>query len=394
MLLGFSSGLPLALTGSTLQAWLSVSGVDLAVIGLFSLVGLPYTVKFLWSPVMDRFVPPWLDRRRGWILGTQAVLLGAIMLLGFTSPQNGLPLVAALVTIIAFTSASQDIVVDAYRTDLLHAKERGFGVAVFVTGYRIAMLASGALALILSDTIGWRQTYFVVAAMMLIGMAGTFMGPTPQQDERPPKTFQDAVFGPMKEYFGRSGAVSLLLLIILYKLGDAYAGTLTTAFLIKGLGFTSTEVGTINKGLGLVSTIAGSMIGGALMVRMSMFRALMLFGIFQGVSNAAFMVLALAGKSYSMLIVSVAVENLTGGMGTAAFVALIMALCNSRFSATQYALLSSLASLGRVVIAPSSGFVVDAVGWASFFFITILVAIPGLVLLYFLKDRLPDNNNN
>ena len=387
-MLGFSSGLPLALTSGTLQAWMSVAGIDIRTIGIFALVGLPYTLKFLWSPFMDRFVPPWLGRRRGWMFATQCILMLGIGAMGFTSPQHAIWALAALSLLVAFTSASQDIVADAYRTDLLHEKERGVGAALFVFGYRIAMLVSGALALILSDLIGWQSTYLLMAGCMIIGLVSSLSGPEPEKEIVPPKTLSEAVFGPLKDYFSRPAALMILLLITLYKLGDAYAGTMTTPFLIRGAGFSATDVGTVNKGFGLAALILGAMFGGTLMVRLGLYRSLLYFGVLQAVSNLAFMLLAWAGKSYPVMIFAVGFENISGGMGTAAFVSLLMALCNHRFSATQYALLSSLASLGRIVIAPSSGFLVSSVGWAVFFLITAATALPGLWMLVYLKKEI------
>ncbi len=388
ILLGFSSGLPLPLTSGTLQAWLTVAGVDLQTIGIFSLVGLPYALKFLWSPLMDRFVPPWLGRRRGWIIPTQLCLMCGITAMAFASPQYAPLALAVLALIVAFTSASQDIVIDAYRTDILPGVERGLGAAVFVFGYRIAMLVAGALALILSDQIGWQNTYLFMAGLMIIGMAGTFFGPEPDGTISPPKNLGEALWGPLKDFFSHPSAVILLLLIVLYKLGDAYAGSMTTAFLIRGVGFTATDVGTINKGMGLIATIVGALFGGAIMVKLGLFRSLMIFGLLQMVSNLSFMVLAWLGKSYPMMIFAVAFENFSGGMGTAAFVAFIMALCNKRYSATQFALLSSLSALGRVFISPTSGYVVQTIGWANFFFITTLTALPGLWLLWWLRNTI------
>lgn len=382
MLAGFSSGLPLALTGGTLQAWMTVAGVDLRTIGVFALVGVPYTVKFLWSPLLDRFVPPWMGRRRGWMFLTQAGLLLGIAAMAFGSPEARPWALGALALLVAFASASQDIVIDAYRTDVLREPERGLGAAVFVTGYRIAMLVSGALALVLSERIGWRNTYLLMASLMCVGIATSMFGPEPEIRVTPPKTLQEAVRGPLRDFFSRRAAGAMILLIILYKLGDAYAGTLTTAFLIRGVGFSPTEVGTINKGLGLASLIVGAMFGGTLMVRLGLYRSLMAFGILQAVSNLSFMVLAWTGKSYAMLVFTVAFENVCGGMGTAAFVALLMAMCDHRYTATQYALLSSLAALGRIFVAPSSGYVVEAVGWAVFFFFTAVTALPGLWMLW------------
>jgi MFS transporter, PAT family, beta-lactamase induction signal transducer AmpG len=386
--LGFSSGLPLALTGGTLQAWMTVAGVDLRTIGIFALIGLPYTLKFLWSPLMDRFVPPWLGRRRGWILITQLSLVAGIAVMAFSSPQQATLWLAVIALIVAFSSASQDIVIDAYRTDVLREQERGFGAGVFVMGYRIATLVSGALALILSDHIGWHNTYLLMAGVMGTGILAALFGPEPEGKTMPPSSLKEAVWGPMKEYFSRNAAPLLLLLIVLYKLGDAYAGTLTTPFLIRALGFTASEVGTINKGFGFVSVILGAVFGGALMVKMQLFRSLLVFGILQAVSNLSFMVLAWMGKSYGMLIFAVGFENLSGGMGTAAFVSLLMTMCNHRYTATQYALLSSLAAIGRIFIAPTSGYLVEAIGWPSFFFVTFLVALPGLGLLWSLRGTI------
>lgn len=387
-LLGFSSGLPLALTGGTLQAWMAVSDVDIQTIGMFALVGLPYAVKFLWSPFMDRFIPPLLGRRRGWIVITQISLMFLISAMAFISPKHAPVLLALFALSVAFASSSQDIVIDAYRTDVLREKERGMGVAVFVMGYRIAMLASGALALVLSDRIGWQNTYLVMAGLMLIGTAAAFFAPEPEKAVMSPPSLQDAVWGPLKDYFLKPSAIAMLFLIIFYKLADAYAGTLTTAFLIKGMGFSASEVGTINKGLGLICLIIGALFGGALMVRLGLFRSLLFFGILQAVSNLSFMVLAWLGKSYGMLVFAVSFENLSGGMGTAAFVSLLMAMCNQRYSATQYALLSSLAVLGRILIAPTSGFLVSGVGWAMFFLITALTALPGFLLLWRLRGEI------
>jgi PAT family beta-lactamase induction signal transducer AmpG len=383
--LGFSSGLPLALTGGTLQAWMTVAGVDIRTIGIFALVGLPYTIKFLWSPLMDRFVPPLFGRRRGWIIITQLSLIIGISAMAFGSPDKAPFMLAALALIVAYASASQDIVIDAYRTDVLHEKERGVGAAVFVMGYRIALLFSGALALVLSEEIGWKNTYFLMAALIGVGILSTLFGPEPAERVIPPKTLGEAVWGPLKNYFSRNSSVALLFLIILYKLGDAYAGSLTTAVLIRGVGFSVSDVGYINKGLGFASVIVGALLGGTLMVKLRLFRSLMIFGVLQAVSNLSFMVLAWVGKSYLMLVFAVAFENFSGGMGTAAFVSLLMAMCNHRYTATQYALLSSLAAVGRIIISPTSGFLVESMGWPNFFFITFLTALPGLFLLWWLR---------
>ena len=386
LFLGFSSGLPLALSGGTLQAWLTVEDVDIKTIGLFSLVGLPYTLKFLWSPLMDRFVVPIFGRRRGWIALSQMALIGLILGMSVTSPQNGLWFLALLAFCLTFVSASQDVAIDAYRTEVLRERERGMGAAVSVTGYRVAMLVSGALALILSEYLGWRATYMLMALIMSIGVVAVWLGPEPEDPGTPPASMKDAVEGPFKEFFSRTGVWSLLALIVLYKLGDAFAGSLTTTFLIRGVNFSVGEVGAINKGMGLASTIIGALFGGVLMARLRLFKALLIFGILQAVSNLSFMVLALVGKSYPLMIFTIAFENLAGGMGTAAFVAFLMILCNHSYTATQFALLSALASLGRVFVGPLSGVLVDGMGWTVFFFTTFLFALPGLVLLWVMRE--------
>ncbi|MCX8021563.1 MAG: MFS transporter [Syntrophorhabdaceae bacterium] len=388
LFLGISSGLPLPLSSGTLQAWLTVSGLDLGMIGVFSLVGIPYTIKFLWSPVMDRFIPPFFGRRRGWILLTQFLLLITISSMGLISPQKTPFLIAVIAMMMAFLSASQDIAIDAYRTDVLESTERGVGVAIFIAGYRIGMLIGGGLALIMSEHMGWHNTYIFMALIMVIGIIGAFVGEEPDSGTVAPKSLKEAVYGPLVNFFLNKKAWLFILLIILYKLGDAYAGTLTTAFLLRGAGFSPTEVGTINKGMGLIATILGALFGGAIMVRLGLFRSLLFFGLLQMVSNFSFMVLAWAGKNYPIMIFAIAFENISGGMGSAAFVALIMALCNKKYSATQFALLSSIAALGRVFVSPSAGYVVNSVGWVIFFFLTAITALPGLLLLIKLKGEI------
>ena len=384
LLLGFSSGLPLALTTGTLQAWATVDGLDIKTISFLTLVGSAYTLKFLWAPVMDRFVPPLLGRRRGWMVITQLLLVIGIALMGTQSPKNAILALALIAVVVAFCSASQDIAFDAYRTDVLKKEERGAGAAVSVLGYRLAMLVSGGLALVIADSfLGWQATYWLMAALMLIGIIATWFAPEPEVIVPPPRTLDEAVVGPLKDFFSRDGAILVLVLIVLYKLGDAFAGSLTTAFLIRGVGFTVTEVGAINKILGLIATIVGALAGGALMTRLSLYRALMWFGILQAVTNFGFWFLAVTPKAYWSMATVVGLENLCGGMGTAAFVAFLMTLCRVRYSATQFALLSALAAVGRTYLAgPLSGVMVESFGWANFFIVTVLIALPGLVLLW------------
>ncbi len=398
LLLGFASGLPLALSGGTLQAWMTVEGLDLKTIGIFTLVGLPYTIKFLWAPLMDRFVPPWLGRRRGWMVATQLCLMIFITSLGVSSPQHAPWALASLALMLAFASASQDIVFDAYRADVLRPAERGVGAAVSVLGYRIAMLVSGAGALIMADHLGWQTTYLFMAGLMMIGVGATLFGPEPDGTVTPPRTLREAVTGPLQEFVSRytlSGALLVLLLIVLYKLGDAFAGTLSTAFLLRGVGFSLTDVGAVNKGLGLLALIVGALFGGAILPRLGLYRALMLFGILQAVSNLSFMLLAWAGKSYTMLVIAVVFEQVSGGMGTAAFVALLMTLCDHRYTATQFALFSAFSAFGRQYLGPPAGVLADSLGWVIFFFITTLAALPGLWLLWKMKTHILrlDNNN-
>ncbi len=378
--LGFSSGFPLALTGSTLRVWMTRVGIDLHTIGVFSLIGVPYALKFLWSPFMDRFVPPWLGRRRGWIILVQLVLFVGISCMGFSSPAYALGAIAGLAFFVAFSSASQDIVIDAYRTDLLSEEERGAGAAASVFGWRIGALVSGALALILSDHIGWQSTYLLMAGFMVVGIVGAVFAPEPDTVVTAPKSMREAVWGPLADFFSHRSAWMLLLAIVLYKLGDAYAETLTSVFYIH-LGFTPSDVGKITKSLGLVSLLAGAAIGGSLMVRLGLYRSLLYFGVLQLVSLLSFTALAWIGKSYAVMAFAVSFENLASGMGTAAFMAFLMSLCNKRYTATQYALLSSLAALGRLAIAPTSGYVVESIGWANFFLLTSVTALPGLLLL-------------
>ncbi len=389
LLLGFSSGLPLALTAGTLQAWLTVEGVDLREIGLFALVGQPYTYKFLWAPLMDRYRVPFLGRRRGWLVVTQLALLGTIAWMGTLDPRSAPWLLAALALAVAFLSASQDIVFDAYRADILGAQERGAGAAVSVLGYRIAMLVSGGLALVLADTwLGWVGAYALMAALMLVGAAATWTADEPEQAPHTPATLAAAVREPLAEYFSRDAAWLLLVLIVLYKLGDAFAGSLSTSFLLRGIELSLTEVGVLNKWLGIGATLIGLIAGGAMMARLGLYRSLLVFGLLQAATNLGFMLLALQGKSYALVIAVVAAENLCGGMGTAAFVALLMAMCDRRFSATQYALLSALAALGRVYVGPAAGVMAEAQGWVAFYFFTFVVALPGVMVLWWQRARI------
>lgn len=378
--LGFSSGLPLALTASTLQAWMTTEQVDLRIIGIFSLVGLPYTVKVLWAPIMDRYTPPLMGRRRGWIAITQLLLACGILAIGLVSPSSTPWLTAFLALTIAFFSASQDIVVDAYRADVLREKELGAGAATTVVGYRIALLISGALAMILADFIPWRTVYALMAGLMLLSTVFTITAPEPAETVVPPRSLKEAVWGPLVSYFRRSGAIEMLCFIMLYKLGDAMAAALTTPFLLQ-MGFSMTDVGTVNKFFGLLSTILGTLVGGSVIAKIGINRSLWIFAFVQAVPHLSFSVLAMVGKSYPVMVAAIGIENLTGGMGTAAFVAFMMSLCDKRFTATQYALLTSFMALTRVLAGVPTGFMVQSMGWAMFFAVSMLGAVPGILLL-------------
>jgi PAT family beta-lactamase induction signal transducer AmpG len=487
-LLGFASGLPLALTGQAMQAWLSVEGLDIATIGFLSVVGLPYTFKFLWAPLMDRFEPPGLGRRRGWLVASQLGLAGALLAMAATPPTGALAAFALLALAVAFLSASQDVVIDAYRTDLLAPAERGMGASLSVLGYRLAMILSGGVALIWTDTargggwtwpevyraMGWlmagaaavsalllprlrhaaapssvarrdllgfaavvaavavgvlltqgpvawlvRQALspwtataanpalagkWVDLAVLLAGLAVTL--PLAAWAARRAR-FQTLLDG-LGSYFAQPGAAGFLLFIVLYKLGDAFAGSLMTPFLLQGVGFSSAEVGVVNKVLGLWLTLGGALVGGLLMLRLGLWRSLLLFGLLQAVSNLGFWWLAVEGRGGMPglvlpafdwgfvkldrptpvdggLLMLIAFENLSGGMGTAAFVAFLMGLCEQRFTATQYALLSAFAAIGRVWVGPLAGVMAEAIGWPVFFLVSTVAAVPGLLLLLALR---------
>jgi len=386
--LGFLSGLPLALTAGTLQAWLTVEGVDLKTIGIFTLIGLPYTLKFLWAPLIDRIVPPWFGRRRGWMLLTQLCVAIGLGLMACTSPGAQPERMAACALLVAFLSASLDIVFDAYRTETLQPHERGLGAAIWVNGYRIALLVAGAGSFLLADYIGWRMTYLSMAGVMLAGLLAVFAGPEPSVVGDPPKSLAEAVGAPLTEFFARPQALTFLAVIVLYKLGDAFASSLQTAFLIGGIGFSATEVG-FAKGVGILATLFGALAGGVLMTRRGLIQSLLFFGVLQALSNFGFVALALAGKSTAVLLAAVVIENVTGGMGTAAFVALVMSLCDPRYTATQFALLSSLEALGRVFAGRPSADMVAVVGWPQFFAVTVVIALPGLWVLWRLRHSLP-----
>ena len=485
--LGFASGLPLALTGQAMQAWLSMEGLDVATIGFLSLVGLPYTFKFLWAPLMDRFDLPWLGRRRGWLVATQLLLALLLFILAGISPKGATQAFALLAVAVAFMSASQDVVIDAYRTDLLPGHERGLGASLAVAGYRLAMILSGGIALIWTDAQqgggwSWPEVYRFMAGLMVVAAAvSATMLPKLAPPPGAPTTghsirndllgfvavvaavivgyaFTDQAVAPsvrtlmaplwqgsalsanlqgrwadlvsllvgigitlplaawaarraqfetllsgLSNYFSQPGAAAFLLFIVLYKLGDAFAGSLMTPFLLKTMAFSPAEVGVVNKVIGLWLTI-----GGALMLKLGLWRALLVFGVLQMASNLGFWWLAVSGKglmpgltipAFDWIIVKlaaptpvdggllmvIAFENLSGGMGTAAFLAFLMSLCNQRFTATQFALLSAFASVGRVWVGPLAGVLAESIGWPAFFIVSTVAALPALAMLWWMR---------
>ena len=380
LMLGFASGLPLGLTGGTLQAWMKTENIDLGTIGLFSLVGIPYTLKFIWAPLMDRYVPPLLGRRRGWMILTQIGLLITITALGFSDPTLTPKYVAFFAVCVAFFSASQDIAIDAYRIEVLDENELGAGASINIMGYRIAMMVSSALALIMSDHMSWSMVYLIMAGCMSVGVLASIFGPEPLAKELPPKTLVDAVYKPFSEFFSRVGAVEMLIFILIYKLDVAFAMALTTPFMMD-LGFSKTDIGAVLKGVGMFATIGGTLLGGALLSKWGIKKSLWVFGIIQALSGFSFYILAHVGKNYAVMMTAVCIENICSGLATSAFTAFMMNICDKRYTATQFALLTSFMAITRTLVATPSGFIQQGVGWEMYFIISILISIPGLLLL-------------
>ncbi|MFK5984474.1 MAG: MFS transporter [Pseudomonadota bacterium] len=408
LILGFASGLPLALSGSTLQAWYALTSLDITSIGFLSLAGQPYVFKFIWAPLLDRYTPQLFknflpankktDRRKAWIILSQLSLVVIITLMAFQSPEKAPLLLGFLALMLAFSSATQDVAIDAYRTDVLKPEERGLGAALSVGGYRVAMLVSGGIALVFADLIGWHITLLFMAGLMFVNAIITFFSPPPIYDLPAPISLAAAIKDPFKEFMHRESlsqrsffinkAGLFLLLIILYKLGDAFAGTLTTAFLIRGAGFSLTDIGLATKTIGFLATLFGVFLGGLFLYRKGLYLSLMWFGLFQAFTNLGFVLLASSEKSYFLMVTVIGMENLAGGMGTAAFVAFLMGLCNHRYSATQFALFSALSAIARVYVGPMAGYGVQWLDWTWFFLLTFFLALPGLFLLKYLHQEI------
>jgi len=397
LVLGFSSGLPLALTGATLTAWLTKEEIDLTTIGLFALMGLPYTLKFLWSPLVDGLPIPilskWLGQRRGWMVASQLALACVVAVLGLSDPKAALLQTAILAFAVAFLSATQDIVIDAFRVEILAEREQGAGAAAVQLGYRLGMLVSGAGALTIAQTAGWTAAYLAMAIGMGVGLAATLLAREPRWDAaavgpgggdggRPSLAAwtKDHVVEPFGDFLTRPGWAGILVFIVLYKLGDAVAGFMTNPFYIQ-IGFSLIEIGVITKVFGLAATLTGAVIGGVIVAQAGILRALLWCGLAQMGSNLMFALQALVGADPYFLMVTIGVENLSGGMATVAFVAYISRLCSIRFTATQYALFSSLAALGRTVIVSGGGWLAGQLGWFWFFVASTACALPGLLVL-------------
>ena len=389
VVMGFSSGLPLALVRGTLSAWMTDAKVDLTTIGIFTAVTLPYSVKFLWAPAMDHVSLPFFGRRRGWALLFQLLLIGALFFMSTVDPASSMSTMALAAVCVAAFSASQDIVLDAYRTDILAPAERAAGATTFVLGYRIGMLVSGALALFLADHLPWGVVYQLMAGFVVVGMIAVLLAKEPTAPAKRPFTLEDLVLKPLRLFASREGAALALLFILTFKLGEAFLATLTTPF-IKSLGFTNTELGTLHTVLGLVATIGGGLAAATVLPRIGIRRGLILFGAIQALTNVVYAALAVTGKSYAVLVAAVIIDNAASGLGDAAFVAFLMGLCDKRYSATQYAVFSSVASAPARVFGASAGALATWLGWPLFFLSTVFMALPGIGIAFFLKKELTE----
>jgi PAT family beta-lactamase induction signal transducer AmpG len=387
VVLGAASGFPNQVTESALQAWLKDLHVTNTDIGILSYVALPYLLKFLWAPLLDRYPLPFLGRRRGWMLATQLLLAVTIAVLAFQDPSRSLLAVSACATAIVFFSASQDIVIDAYRADLAEPAERGLAAAAANLGYRAASWIAFAIALVVADRWGWPPALLVVAGVMATFAIATYRAPEPAYRAPVPRSLRESIVEPLRELAGSRGALALLGLVMIFKLGDAFAVKLFTPFLMD-IGFSKTEIGLVAKAVFTSSSILGAVLGGIWMVRLGLFSSMLVFGVLQAVSNLAYYVLAVTGKSFTIMIVAVAIENVAHAMGNVAVVALIMALCDVRFSAFQYALLSVLAQLPRYGLGGPAGWVADHGGWPVYYIVSFLLGLPGLASVWLLRARI------
>jgi PAT family beta-lactamase induction signal transducer AmpG len=388
LLMGFYSGLPLLLTGSLLQAWLKDAGADLATLGALALLGLPYTLKFLWAPLVDRYGWRRLGRRRTWLALSQLLLAAAIAALGWTDPAQALQATLAAALLTAFFSATQDIVIDAYRREQLSDREQGLGAGLYVNGYRFAMLLAGGGGLILADYAGFAVLYWSASLLMLGAILVTLAAPEPDSGElAAPASLKEAAWLPLASFMARPGAWVLLAFMVLYKLGDTLAGQMTMPF-YQTIGFSKTEIGMVVKLFGFWATLLGSLAGGVVLLQRGLYASLWGFGVLQGLSTAGFAVLTVTGASLPVLAAVISFENLTAGMGTAAFTAFMATQTDRRYTATQYALFSSLMGVPRVFVAAPSGWLAEQLGWPVFFIAAALAALPGLGVLAALRPLL------
>ena len=382
--LGFTSGMPLFVLFQLIPAWLRSNEVDLATIGLFALVSLPYTWKFVWSPLMDRYSPPFLGRRRGWALVTQVALLAVIGMLGHLDPAQSLQAIVVLVFFIALFSASQDIVIDAYRRELLADDELGAGTSLFINAYRLSSLVPGSLSLILSDLLPWVVVYWITAAFMLVGVVTTLVIREVSDDTLAPASIREAVIDPFREFFARDGitaGLAILAFMFLYKLGDNMATALATPFYLD-MGFSRTQIGSIAKVAALWASIAGSIIGGAVMLKLSINKSLWIFGFVQMFTILGFAWLSVVGDNPAVLFVVVSGEYLGVGLGTVALTAYIARETSRAFTATQVALFTSLIAVPRTFANASTGFIIEAIGYTEFFLLCTALAVPGMLMLF------------
>jgi PAT family beta-lactamase induction signal transducer AmpG len=387
LVLGAASGLPNQLTESALQAWLKDAGLTNTAIGAMSYVALPYLLKPLWAPLVDRFPIPILGRRRGWMLAMQLALAGAIALLALQNPVLSLGAVTACAFAIVFCSATQDIAIDAWRTDVSMPSERGPAAAANNLGYRTAAWLAAAFALVVADHFGWRAAYLAIAAVMLAFCAASWRAPEPDYRHAPPRTLRESLVAPLRELLDSPSAAILIAVVMLFKIGDAFANKLFTPFMMD-VGFSKTEIGLIAKGLFTASALGGSLLGGVLMVRLGLVRSMLGFGVLQAASNLLYCAMAAAGKSYPIMVTAVVLEHVAGAMGNIALVALIMALCDVRYSAFQYALLSAIALLPRYSLGYPAGWIADHGGWYLYYVMSFALALPGLAMVWLTRARI------
>jgi MFS transporter, PAT family, beta-lactamase induction signal transducer AmpG len=386
LVMGFSSGVPYLLASKTLQTWMSYTGGTNNMVGAMALVGLPYSLKFLWSPLLDRYRLTKLGRRRSWILFSQLGIFLSVLTLSFLKPVDQILLTSICALAVSFFGATQDIAVDAYRREILKDEELGLGSSIYSMGYRIANWITGGLALILAGLLSWNTVYLIMAIVMLLTVSATLWADEPTEASSSPKTLLDAVVLPLKDFFSRHGAVLFLIFILLYKVGDAMAGNMLPKF-YADLGFTPQEVGIIAKTMGLYTVVVGTFVGGVLIMKLGIYRSLFVFGIFQALSTFSFVILNITGHNLIALTGVVLFEDFSSGLGSAAFMAFMASLTNKSFTGTQYALLTSLMAVPRTVISAFTGPLVSALGWSGFFTFCGVVAIPGLLLIRYVYNQ-------